>query len=173
MRGINARTDQRTPNVVPRPQRLAHIRAVVRVDVDPVLDPIAVSEIDQLARQPVVVRAAAVLGADRDGVLIRSLARPHCRHVDRDHLGHVGRNAGRRAVPDLLENRKVQVRRPIQLNRTLQDRLRDAQADRRARLVVQVPRLDVPALRDRRLRVEADKVADCRSRACGRRPGTR
>ena len=46
------------------------------------------------------------------------------------------------------------------LNRTLQDRLRDAQADRDTRLVVQVPRLDVPALRDRRLRVEADKVAD-------------
>jgi hypothetical protein len=102
VRGVDAGTDQRQRHIAARtPERFA-VRTIERIHIGLVWNTMLFGESEQLLIQATMIHAAAVLDAQRDIELIRLLTFADDRHIHADYLRHVGWDARRRAVTDLL-----------------------------------------------------------------------
>ena len=129
----------------------------MRVDVDRVVEASGFGRRREVAHDVIVVRAARVLGADRNHALGAAEVRTHAAHVDADHVAGVrGHDAA--AVTDLLVNREQQGNLAAERDLAGGDGAGEADEDRGRELVIQEATLDVAALRDRGARVHGDDV---------------
>ena len=101
MGGVDAGTDERAADIVSSAQRSADIRAVHRVNVDGIGQLFLFGQRDERRGQRVVIRPAAVLGADADIIFRACQIQADAAHIHRDHLFDVLRDEGC-AMTDLL-----------------------------------------------------------------------
>ena len=157
VRGVDAGADEAVSDVEAGRERGLDIRAVVRVDVDGVVELLGFRCGREVAHDVIVVRAARVLGADRNHALGAAEVRTHATHVDADHVAGVLRHDAA-TVADLLVDREQQGDLAAERDLAGGDGAGKSDEDRGGELVIQEAALDVAALRDRGAWVHGDDV---------------
>jgi len=160
VRGVQREAHERRADVVAGGERSRRVALVVPEHVAAVLDAVLAAQRQQVARQVPVERAGGVLHRDRHAVFAGVLSGCDRSVVDRDELGDVAVQHVRGAHADLLGNREQQVAVDRQRHARFAHCFRHREQRRDAGLVVEMARDDESVVREFRLRVDRDRVAD-------------